>query len=38
MNLIVTFSPEVNPHCQSNIASMKQILRSCPWENYQYFN
>jgi len=30
---LVTFSPAVNAQCQSNIVSIKQILRSCPWKN-----
>jgi len=34
MNLIVTFSPAVNAQCQSNMASMRRILHSCPWKNY----
>jgi len=34
INLIVTFSSVVNAQCQSNIASMKQILHSYPWKNY----
>jgi len=38
MNLNVTFSPAVNAQCQSNMASMKQILRSCQWKNQIYFN
>ena len=29
---LVTFSPVVNTQCQSNMASMRQILRSCPWK------
>jgi len=31
---LLTFSLAVNAQCQSNMASMKQILRSCPWKNY----
>jgi len=38
MNLIVTFSPAVNAQCQSNMASMRRILRSCPWKNRIHFN
>ena len=30
---LVTFSPVVNAQCQSNIVSIKQILRSYPWKN-----
>jgi len=30
---LVTFSPVVNAQCQSNMTSMRQILRSCPWKN-----
>jgi len=30
---LVTFSPAVNAQCQSNMASMKQVLRSCPWKH-----
>jgi len=30
---LVTLSPGVNAQCQSNMASMKQILRSCPWKH-----
>jgi len=29
---LVTFSPTVNAQCQSNMASIKQILRSCLWK------
>jgi len=35
---LVTFSPAVNAQCQSNIVSIKQILRSYPWKNYKNFN
>ena len=35
---LVTFSPAVSAQCQSNMASMKQILRSYPWKNYKNFN
>jgi len=38
MNLIVTFSPVVSAKCQLNMASVKQLLRSCPWKNYKNFN
>jgi len=38
MNLIVTFSPVVSAQCQSNMGSMKQILRSYPWKNYKNCN
>ena len=38
MNLIVTFSPVVNAQCQSNMTSMRQILRSYPWKNYKNLN
>ena len=30
---LMTFSPAVNAQCQSNMASMRQILRSYPWKN-----
>jgi len=30
---LVTFSPVDNAQCQSNMALMRQILRSCPWKN-----
>jgi len=33
---LVTFSLEVNAQCQSNMASIKQMLRSCPWKFYWY--
>ena len=35
---LVTFSPAVNAQCQSNMASMKQILRSYQWKNYKNFD
>jgi len=35
---LVTFSLAVNAQCQSNMASMKQILLSCPWKHWIYFN
>ena len=35
---LVTFSPVVNAQCQSNMASIKRILRSYPWKNYKNFN
>ena len=35
---LVTFSPVVNAQCQSNIVSIKQILRSYPWKNHKNFN
>ena len=33
-----TFSPVFNAQFQSNMASVKRILRSNPWKNYLYFN
>jgi len=34
---LVTFSPTVNAQCQSNMASMRQTLLSCPWKHLNEF-
>ena len=35
---LLTFSTAVNAQCQSNMASMKHVLHSCPWKHQIYCN